>query len=277
MADDSSNPLSPSSSWVSSRGDVAHPDAPRGGGGPGAFRDSRSLGVPGNSSDPIPHPDSPCGRCRVLTPDDVRTLAETGVPVEVDDGSLPPATPLANAPPVTVAHNFSKTKQSTKVPGKPDVDIDVLVMVKDDGRDSAWFFGAKCVVDKERLQTTYPKAVFNASNIVTGFDGSYKLRGAISIQIIYGSMGSAGTYLQPDATAAYGRGTTARDKKAGNTTVGFHERCHMDQYEDWLKTKPLPEPKVNVGQTENQFEAALTACDKAIEKYFDDQWKLSYD
>ena len=40
----------------------AHPDAPAGGGGVGAFqKGGAQSGTRGNDSDPIPHPESPAG------------------------------------------------------------------------------------------------------------------------------------------------------------------------------------------------------------------------
>jgi hypothetical protein len=56
-----------SSPWINFEGMVAHPDSPRGGGGPGRFRVPSMLGAQGNDSRLVPHPHAPASRYRLLT------------------------------------------------------------------------------------------------------------------------------------------------------------------------------------------------------------------
>lgn len=51
-----------SRSWISESGDVVHPDAPQGSGGPGGFRTCGPLGCEVDSYSWAPHPHSPEGR-----------------------------------------------------------------------------------------------------------------------------------------------------------------------------------------------------------------------
>jgi hypothetical protein len=48
--------------WISSSGEIAHPDSPRGSGGPGGFTSALPLGVQGSGSCVLAHPQSPAGR-----------------------------------------------------------------------------------------------------------------------------------------------------------------------------------------------------------------------
>ncbi len=69
-----------SSPWISSSGELAHPDSPRGGGGPGQFTSPGLLRAEGNQSHILPHPQSPSGR-KVLVEDIERVLlAENASP-----------------------------------------------------------------------------------------------------------------------------------------------------------------------------------------------------
>jgi len=69
-----------SSLWISSSGEIAHPDSPHGGSGPGRSVRPRPLGAEGSRSDVLPHPQSPAGRM-VLTSDIGRILlAEKAAP-----------------------------------------------------------------------------------------------------------------------------------------------------------------------------------------------------
>ena len=61
-----------SSPWISSSGEIVHPDSPRGGGGPGRFAGPGPLGAERNPAD-FPHPQSPSGR-NMLASDAERIL-----------------------------------------------------------------------------------------------------------------------------------------------------------------------------------------------------------
>ena len=48
--------------WVNQSGNVVHPNAPSGGGGPGSFKSATSLGLGHDTLSPLPHPHSPAAR-----------------------------------------------------------------------------------------------------------------------------------------------------------------------------------------------------------------------
>jgi hypothetical protein len=52
--------------WVNQSGQVVHPDAPTGGGGPGYFKDPIPHGSALDALSPVPHPHSPAGRYLAL-------------------------------------------------------------------------------------------------------------------------------------------------------------------------------------------------------------------
>jgi hypothetical protein len=103
-----------------------------------------------------------------------------------------------------------------------------------------------------------------ALTVISKLDGPVEVKGVVKIQTVYG----------PDASAtkdsAYGRGTTTPDEAAGNTTLGFHESCHRADFMSYLRTKPLPTFGGKVGQTEQQYSAAITTLSNAFAKYFTD-------
>jgi predicted secreted Zn-dependent protease len=70
-----------SSRWISSSGEIAHPNSPRGGGGPGGFRSPGPLGTEHNPVD-LPHPESPTGRM-LLANDAERILRANAKPANV--------------------------------------------------------------------------------------------------------------------------------------------------------------------------------------------------
>jgi Domain of unknown function (DUF4157) len=69
-----------------------------------------------------------------------------------------------------------------------------------------------------------------------------------------------GLTVKPGGTSAYGRGTTAADKKAGNTSLRFHEGSHGSDFLDYLTNNPFPKFPNGVGMAEADFK-------KAVEKY----------
>jgi hypothetical protein len=85
--------------WLNANGEVAHPDSPKGGAGPGASRSRRPLGSD-FSSDPsdLPPPQSPAAR--YLTHNDLTgkyLAANDAKKVASDAGTKPQATPAVDA------------------------------------------------------------------------------------------------------------------------------------------------------------------------------------
>ena len=88
-----------------------------------------------------------------------------------------------------------------------------------------------------------------------------RLQITVKIRTTYASEANAGQI------SGYGRGTTSADKAAGNTTLGFHESCHRQDYIDYLTQHPVPTPKSPAGATQD--------FNDAIQSYFDDMGAYS--
>jgi uncharacterized protein (TIGR03067 family) len=68
-------------------------------------------------------------------------------------------------------------------------------------------------------------------------------------------------------TSGYGRGTTTADLAAGKTSLGFHESCHRQDYQDFLKNNPFPTFAGKVGDTVAQYQKAQRDYKAAVEAY----------
>lgn len=82
-----------SKSWISESGDVVHPDAPQGSGGPGIFTSCGPLGCEVDLHSWAPHPHSPEGRYLALNEDykkSIRQRHSAGQPAKLptDDAAL---------------------------------------------------------------------------------------------------------------------------------------------------------------------------------------------
>lgn len=62
--------------WISGEGNVAHPNARAGGGGPGAFKDAAPLGSNVDLGDPSAHPRSPAARYVAFTDEQKESLKQ---------------------------------------------------------------------------------------------------------------------------------------------------------------------------------------------------------
>lgn len=84
----------------------------------------------------------------------------------------------------------------------------------------------------------------------------------VSIQTLYRKD------AKPGDASAYGRGTTAEDKKAGNTTLRFHESQHGKDFLDYLGANPPPVFAGKVGMKTADFKAAQQRYLDAMKAYF---------
>jgi hypothetical protein len=79
------------------------------------------------------------------------------------------------------------------------------------------------------------------------------------------------TTYGPGATAAgssgYGRGTTQPDKRAGKTSLGFHEGQHGLDFVEFLAAHPFPQFGGAIGMPIQDFKDAITAYHAAIQQY----------
>lgn len=222
--------------WVGADGVVAHPDAPVGGGGPGVFRSPSLLGNEGDLRDSVPHPLAPAAR--YLDQEPLNDKAE-----ELQDAQQP------QKPAPVVTKEEKKTVNG------------VQLTIKADENNAS---GVKAAETKMPVTTTDPPEAIidNATNKVIKIEGAAPVISAI-IQTRYGS----GT--SPDGKSAYGRGTTDDDKKNGNTSLGFHESCHRQDFQDFLKNNAPPKFKGKVGMTKDEYAKALEEYSDAVNDYQD--------
>jgi RHS repeat-associated protein len=80
----------------------------------------------------------------------------------------------------------------------------------------------------------------------------------------------------PNGPSGYGRGTTAADKAAGNTSLKFHEGSHGKDFLDYFSSHPLPQLKVWKGMSSDQYKAAVTTFNTETTQYFNDASTASY-
>jgi len=271
MSDTPESPNAGSSPWVGSTGFPGHPTSPIGGGGPGNFvTGNRTAGAPGNDSDALPHPLSPLGRNHLLVQNDVDALHEKGVALDTNvpvGGSSKP-----NPPPATKVEKIDGAKRQTEYE-----DIQIKIEVKADGVDSQFGAGAgfkvspSTLVPKEKLGawagtdkkvTSFAKQ--SGANVVAAPKGTkLTFRPTVTLQIIYGDKENA------KKKSAYGRGTTAADVANNDTSLGFHENCHLQHALTFLKDdSKLPKFTGKFGDSEDDFMKAIAAWEDAVKEYW---------
>lgn len=222
-------------------GSKAHPKAPRGSGGPGGFV------VPGVKKDR----DASDGR-RVL---DVSDSKAGGAAKQ----KPPPATKPVRK------EVLKRTGRSEDI----EVHVEILADTKSSNPDLK---GAKTAFDASSISFGTPgyyAVSRRGRNVVTRVDGVFELKGTIFVQTTYGP-GSKST-----DRSLYGRGTTAKDEARGDTSLGFHEYCHQQDYLQFLKNNALPRFSGKVGQTEAAFKKAADILEKAFTRYWAEMEKYS--
>jgi hypothetical protein len=218
--------------WVSSRGeDVAHPNAPLGGGGPGDSRAARPLGLTTDPFDPLPHPLAPDSK--KLDPNLLGDKAEALDAVDPQP-----------APVVTI--DQSKTINWVSVTIKADATGGSGTGAKTSLSMDA---GEKPDADTDEAGTKITKVTGPAPKITA------------TIQTKYASGASA------SGKSAYGRGTTDDDKAKGNVTLGFHESCHRQDHQDFIKNHTLPKFGGKAGQSVTDYNAAYDTYVEAVGTY----------
>lgn len=76
-----------------------------------------------------------------------------------------------------------------------------------------------------------------------------------------------GPGYDPRRSATYGRGTTAADKRAGTTNLGFHESRHGADWFDFLGRNPAPVFGGRAGMSLDDFQRAREQFHTAINAY----------
>lgn len=178
-----------------------------------------------------------------------------------------------------VAQNYIQPQRSTPVPATAVVDPDteiatfsvnsVNVVVEPDQTlrrgTTVRFHGRRYTVNRTgaltvaslrpRVTPTYTGR--GRRRRVTAAALSYTLY----IKTFYGTRASSSD------TSAYGRGTTAADIAAGNTTLGFHEGSHGRDYQDYIAQNPLPAFTLAVPATMRQYNAAMRTFNSELATY----------
>ncbi|MCC2657001.1 MAG: hypothetical protein K0Q76_2109 [Panacagrimonas sp.] len=282
MADTPESPNTGSSPWVGSTGFPAHPTSPVGGGGPGNFvTGNRITGAPGNDDSAVPHPLSPTGRHLLLVQNHVDALDEVGVALDTNvpvSGSTKP-----NPPPKTKVETITGASRSGTYE-----EIKVTVKVVADGVDSSAGSRAYLKVsvsnkdavtppimeteekdESQRTVTSFAKQV--GAKIVKDPTGKNKFTPTVTLQIMYGPS------VSTSDRSAYGRGTTDADIKNNDTSIGFHEHCHLQAAIAYFKdSSKLPAAFTSkFGEKTSVFEAAQSTWGKSFEEYFKDEEKAS--
>lgn len=70
------------------------------------------------------------------------------------------------------------------------------------------------------------------------------------------------------ADSLYGRGTTAEDKKAGNTSLRFHEGSHGTDFLKYMKNNAPPKFEGKNGDKVEDFKKKIAEYDNAVNDYF---------
>lgn len=100
----------------------------------------------------------------------------------------------------------------------------------------------------------------DGANRITSFTGPGIAQA--TIQTTYGAGAT------PTGTSGYGRGTTAADRSAGHTSLGFHEGNHGIDFMDYLGSHPFPAFGGSKGMTETAFQAAIATYTAAANSYY---------
>ncbi len=223
--------------WTGWSQRVAHPEAPLGGGGPGSFLPAVPLN-PNQDSD-LPNPWQPG-------------------PLGTDPPAIPLDTPKPpNAPPVTNPQALGTIKEVQN----QFVDYKIEAEIVADGSGGVTT-GAKTRFS--RVSSSSP-GYDSAGGKITKFNGKFTFKGTITIQTKYAADSNANTL------SCYGRGTTDADVKNRDITLGFHESCHRDDYQAFLKANDLPDPPdMSIGMKSSDYDRAVADFSKALNKYWAD-------
>lgn len=203
--------------WSGWLGGVAHPDSPAGGCGPGGSR----------------HP-GPLGRHCVAH--------------RSDPASLHPRSPAVRFAAMNLGTPSSKASKPSKAAPvtKPAIlkvnsgDQEITVEILGDGR-------TRTLADENGRQRNDIARTRPTWSWKTDSKGQPQI--TIKIRTTYASKAQS---WQP---SAYGRGTTAADKAAGDTTLGFHESCHRQDFIAYIGEHPMPTYSQDRG--EQDFNSAV--------------------
>ena len=229
---DSRRPKAVPGQWINDSGRVAHPDSPQGRGGPGSFR---SAGVFGASyaDDLLPSAEAPNGH---------------GV-----DPSL-----------IALAEGEEEKKVAKQPPPKVSADAKeevvhkvITLKLKADKSGVSGITGA--ATDFDSVASGKISSQRNDKGVVTSFTNG--VTWVVTLGTSYGTG-------KPEEDAAYGRGTTVDDVKAGNVTLGFHEACHRDTLLAYFRNTAPPAFDGAVNDSGTDFDTKVNTFMTAVDDYF---------
>ncbi|HNW98475.1 MAG TPA: DUF4157 domain-containing protein [Bacteroidales bacterium] len=108
---------------------------------------------------------------------------------------------------------------------------------------------------------------WDEKNIITSF--TPPITPTITIKTNYGPLSTAASI------SGYGRGTTAEDKRLGNTSLGYHEKSHSRNYLKYIVNNPAPVFAGKTGDTKKVFTDAEAKYVKALKAYVPDNERIS--
>jgi hypothetical protein len=234
--------------WQSPEGrKPIHPNAPRGGGGPGNFGSQQSLTSHSvNAGDQLrDHPASP---------------------IPLGHGKKP-ATTGAKAKPAPVVTADQQATNIIKEDGE-FVKIDLNYQIKKDEVDGSINSPASTT-----LNDNWPDPVFTApSKDKPGsmvWNGTIEIRTRYKWEQIEDPEDPAKKVATASGYSCYGRWTTVADRNDGNITLGFHESCHRADYATSLKslTGCPPSPILTKDTTKQEFEEMKSEFLKAVNEW----------
>jgi hypothetical protein len=122
-----------------------------------------------------------------------------------------------------------------------------------------------------RNQTIAPEANGAITSFAISYSNSYEMTGdkytkvtttyTVYIKTFYNKG------VDKSATSKYGRGTTEDDKKAGNTSLRFHESMHGQDIQDYVAKNPLPKVDLALPATKAAYDEAIKAHATAVAEY----------
>jgi hypothetical protein len=179
-------------------------------------------------------------------------------------------------------HIHIQPQRSTPVPATAVIDPDTNVatftvntvnMVVEP--DQTLARGTTVTFHGRRLRVNRTGAVTAASlrpRVTPTYSGRGRSRRVTSVTLSYTLYIKTfyGTRASSSDSSAYGRGTTAADIAAGNTTLGFHEGSHGQDYQDYIAQNPLPQFILAVPATIRQYNAAMRTFNSDVSAYYAD-------
>jgi len=208
--------------WQGWNAATAHPSSPAGGGGPGNFGSAHSLD-PGASPDALLHPNAPAARLAFgFGP----FLAPGGAGARRKKPLAPPVKP--------------RTFQVSRVSA---VSLTINVKILEDKINSNLSVPAKTYPAWQPWDVwTSPKYTVAAEGTVSAVTTQPAVTATLHVWTEFKSERAK------KGRSAYGRGTTAKDKRDGNITLEFHESCHQKDFVDFVtNVDNLPEFIGSVG------------------------------